>query len=108
MSTFTIKRRDTSPAMLITLLDADGAVKDFTGYTSARFHMKNAAGTTVIDEAVTVVDAGAGEVRYDFDATETATAGTFSAEVEITYADSSVETFPNSGFITVNINEDIA
>lgn len=38
---------------------------------------------------------------------DTDTAGRFEAEFEVTYADGAVETFPNDGFIVVQIGPDI-
>lgn len=105
---FTIKQNDTSPGIRTTLYDGDGLIQDITGNLGVTFHMKNAAGTVVIDEAATVVDAAGGVVSYTFDATETATAGAFEAEFEVTYADGSIETFPNGSNIAITIVDDIA
>ena len=105
--TFYIKQNDTSPSMLATLQDADAAAVDVTG-ASIRFHMRAIGSTQVItDEEVVIVDAEAGEVRYDWQAADTATVGAYQAEFEVTYADASVETFPNDGYIRVQITDDI-
>ncbi len=107
MATFSIKRNDTSPSLLTTLTDAAGTAVDLTGAT-VRFHMNDLAGTNVVDAAVTVVTAASGIVRYDWDAADTAAAGLHRAEFEVTYSDSTVETFPNDGFLMVNVLEDLA
>jgi hypothetical protein len=105
--TFYVKQNDTSPAMLATLQDADGNAVNVTGAT-VRFHMR-AVGSTqvVVDEAATIVTALDGLVRYDWQAADTDTIGSYQAEFEVTYADSSVETFPNDGYIRVEIIDDI-
>lgn len=105
--TFYVKQNDTSPAMLATLQDADGNAVNVTGAT-VRFHMR-AVGSTqvVVDEAATIVTPLDGLVRYDWQAADTDTIGSYQAEFEVTYADSSVETFPNDGYIRVEIIDDI-
>lgn len=105
---FFIKQNDTSPAIRTTLYDGNNLPQDITGNNGVRFHMRAVGGAVVIDEAATVVDAGGGVVGYTFDASETATVGLYEAEFEVTYADNSVETFPNVGYIDITIVDDIA
>jgi len=106
--TFYIKRNDTSPAMLATLQDANGDAVDITA-ASVRFHLRPINSQTVtVDEAATIVTAPDGLVRYDWQAADTATIGSYQAEFEVTYADTTVETFPNDGYIRVEIISDIA
>lgn len=105
---FTIKQNDTSPGIRTTLFDGDGLAQDITGNLGVRFHMRNAEGTVVIDEAATVINAAGGVVGYTFTALETATAGTYEVEFEVTYSDGAIETFPNSGNSQITIVDDIA
>jgi len=49
-----------------------------------------------------------GLVRYNWQAADTATVGSYQVEFEVTYADATVETFPNDGYIRVEIIADIA
>jgi hypothetical protein len=106
--TFNIKKNDTSPSMLATLQDANGAAINVTG-ASVRFHLR-AIGSQVVkvDEAATIVTPLEGIVRYDWSASDTDTVGSYQAEFEVTYADASIETFPNDGYIRVEIISDIA
>jgi len=105
---FTIKQNDTSPQIAATLQDGDGAAIDLTAAT-VRFHMKriNAASATV-DAPATLVDANNGKVKYVWVATDTATAGSYLAEFEVTYTNGGVETFPNDQSIAILITEDLA
>ena len=105
--TFYIKQNDTGPAMLATLQDANGNAINLTG-ASVRFHMRSVGGgNPVVDAAATVVTAASGIVRYNWVAADTDTVGTYRAEFEVTYADASIETFPNDGYIVVQIIDDI-
>jgi len=105
--TFYIKQNDTSPSMLATLQDADAVAVDITA-ASIRFHMRPIGSSQVtVDAQATIVDALAGEVRYDWQAEDTAKVGSYQAEFEVTYADASIETFPNDGYIRVQITDDI-
>jgi hypothetical protein len=107
MMTFYVKQNDTSPAMLATLQDADGNAIELTS-ASVRFHMRPVGGgAIVVDQAATVVTALEGLVRYNWTAADTDTVGSYQAEFEVTYADASIETFPNDGYIRVEIIDDI-
>jgi hypothetical protein len=104
---FRIKQNDTSPAMLATLQEADGSAVDLTG-ASVRFHMRPVGRAVItVDEAASIVNAGSGTVRYDWQSANISTVGSYQAEFEVVYADGGVETFPNDGYIRVEIIDDI-
>ncbi len=105
---FTIKQNDTSPQIAATLQDGDGTAIDLTSAT-VKFHMKKvgaAAATT--DADATVLDANAGSVKYVWVAADTAIAGSYLAEFEVTYTNGGIETFPNDQSIAILITEDLA
>lgn len=105
--TFNVKQNDTSPAMLATLQDAAGAAVSIVG-ASVRFHMRPIGSSQIkVDAAAVIVTALDGIVRYDWQASDTAVVGSYQAEFEVTYADASIETFPNDGYIQVEIIDDI-
>lgn len=104
---FYIKEGDTSPALRYTLLPSP---IDLTGAT-VRFSLRlRGQNTPLINRvaALIVAPAAGGVVQYDWLTGDTATAGFYEAEFEVTYADSTIETFPNRGYIPVNIDGDIA
>jgi len=106
MSTFYIKRRDTSPIYRAILKDGDDAIVDVTGAT-IRFHMFDQTGTSKVDAAAVINSGTAGDVQYEWTADDTDTAGFFDVEFEVTYSGGRVETFPNYGFERVHIHEDL-
>jgi len=88
---------DTSPTLDIICKDSDGNVVPVTGAT-VQFHLRLCGSAAlVIDAAGSVVDGPAGHVRYTPQAGDFDTAGFYEAEYEVTFSDSSVETFPNDG-----------
>ena len=107
IETFFIKRGDTSPAIQFALLPA---TVNLTGAT-VRFQMRARrprGGVAVIDAAAAVVTAtGTPTVEYTWQTADTANAGIYEAEFRVTYANGKVGTFPNDGFIPIQISEEI-
>jgi len=105
---FYIKQNDTSPSLRATLKDGDEVPIDLTGAT-VRFHLRQIGSTTVtVDaDATVILPETAGIVQYDWDNGDTATVGSYQAEFEVTFAGGAVETFPNNGYIRVEITDDI-
>ena len=107
MATFYVKQNDTSPAILATLKDGAGTLIELSGST-VRFHMRELGGTTaVVDAVATIYDYDAAQVSYAWQAADTATAGAYEAEFEVTNVDGTMDTFPNNGYIRVQIVDDI-
>lgn len=101
MATFNIKQNDTSPSILYALTPTDVVL---TG-AAVQFRMRTIGSTTwtLTANAVVVTATGTPTVRYDWDASDTTTPGFYEAEFVVTYTDDTVETFPNSEFLTINI-----
>jgi len=105
---FYIKQNDTAPIILVTLKDGNDAVVDLTAAT-AMFKMRAVGQTTVKTSASAIIhNADAGQVRYEWAASDTDTIGSYEAEFQITFVDGKVETFPNSDFIRITITDDIS
>jgi hypothetical protein len=104
---FTIKQGDTSPALVASLTTGSGQPVSLAGAT-VLFHIRGTRSSTAKTAPATVVDAANGRVRYEWTADDTAVAGDFECEFEVTYSDGSIETFPNDDYIEVTIPAQIA
>jgi predicted phosphodiesterase len=98
---FYIKQHDTYPP-LSAIIARDADVVDLTGAT-VQFHMGD-----VVDSEAEIVDAENGRVRYVWVEGDTDTAGSYRAEFEVTFSDGAIETFPQGGYVSVFIREDLA
>lgn len=99
-----IKRGDTAPAFRGQC--RDGATPANLAGASARLLLRSDAPLAVVSSLPMVVES-TGWVRRDWQPADTAVAGTFRAEVEVTYAGGAIQTFPGSGYATVEILADL-
>ena len=101
-SALTLKAGDTSPALLVQVLDARRKPVNVTD-ADAVFTMVNESGEVVLDqETATIVSGPNGQVAYTWTDGDTDTAGSYRAEFTIT-VDGNVFTVPNQGTISVII-----
>jgi hypothetical protein len=98
----TVTVGDTLSPLNVQLMQKDTtgvlASVDLTGKV-VRFFMVNSAGTSVVAETVenvTVTDATAGQVQYDFQAADVDTAGTYYGWFRV-YDDTEYDTYPSGG-----------
>lgn len=104
---FTLKRGDTLPSFEARLIHPDGTPVTFAAGDSAEFFMKPASGALKVNGAAVTLTQGSNVATYAWQGTDTDTAGTYTAEIVVTFADGNIMTWPNEGFWTVNINADI-
>ena len=102
----TLKRGDTRHAIKAILKDNDGDPVDLTG-CEVKFIMAPLGRPAAIDREVHVQDAGAGEVWVVWVPGDTDISGIYRAEFKVTYLDGRKETFPNDGYIGINIMNDL-
>lgn len=103
---FSIKQNDTSPTLQATLKTAALVPVDLTGAT-VMFHMKSVDGSIKVNTQMSITNASGGVVEYSWQAADTDTVGTYYVEFEVTYADLSVETFPNNGNKIVSVVKEL-
>ena len=104
---FNIKQNNTSPSLQAILKEGSGTVINLTG-ASVRINMKAVGGTGLkVNSAMTIVNATGGIIQYDWQSGDTDTVGSYALEFEVTYADGSLETFPNSKNLSVTVIKEL-
>lgn len=109
---FTIKKGDTLPEINANLTTGPTAQSqspvDLTTATIVILVIKPVAGgsATRLTGSVNGTPT-AGNVKYVWIAGDTATAGTFNAEWEITFAAGKIQTFPNDSYFQIVISDDL-
>ncbi|MFC6717903.1 hypothetical protein ACFQGT_09710 [Natrialbaceae archaeon GCM10025810] len=106
MSTFTIKQGDTSPALEATLRDGSGLPIDLTDAT-VELRVRDEHGEVHINSSAFVEPEEDGVVVYEWKPEDTARPGIFRGEWHVTFEDGSVETFPNSGYLSIYVVDGI-
>jgi len=96
---FFINQNDTSPDIECDLI-SNGALVDLTG-ASVQFVMGD-----LVDAPAMIVNNN-GRVRYVWQDTDTAIAGTHKANFQVIFANGKRETFPNNGYILITINPEL-
>ena len=108
--TFYIKQNDTASFLTPDLKDSIGAPVNVTG-ASVVFSMRvKPAGTVKVDaQTAVIVTGGTGRVRYEWasDGSDTNTADEYEGEVQVSYANGKIQTFPNDGHIPIVVTDDI-
>ncbi len=109
---FNIKRADNSGPLSATLEDSAGDAVDIQA-ASVRFKLAPIEGGVLLINDVASNDQNGdgsdetlGDVSYSWP-TQVTEAGFYNAEFEVTYASGDIQTFPNSGYILVNVMEDL-
>ncbi len=112
---FNIKQFDRRPLFVVALRDDFGesseAPVDLSTAGSVVFNMRlhSAPGTIKVNRgSAAITNAVGGEVTYTWGTADTATAGTYDAEVEVIWGDGKAETFPNDSYWSVVVVDDIA
>lgn len=108
MSDFTMKANDTLPSIAATLSREDDPQElNLTGAT-VHFVMRGSnAASAKLDKLATIVNAEAGQVRYDWAGGDTQVPGEYRAEWEVTFSDGSRQTFPTRTYHTISILADL-
>ena len=90
-----------------TLKDENGHIVEVTG-ASAKFHVAKLNSSSVITDApATVTNGSAGTVEHAWSASDTRSIVNFRGEFEVTFPAGLIETYPNSGYISIQITYNI-
>lgn len=107
MTTINIKQDDTQPAMKARLKDAAGNPVNLTGATVQVAIQHYSKPTIKFFRDAYIANAATGVVWLVWQAEETQVTGLYRIEFRVTYPDGNRETFPNDGYLMVNILERI-
>lgn len=106
MATVYLKQNDTKPDLQVTVNDDNGVAVDVTSATIA-FHMNTSAGVVKVESAGTIVTAASGIIKYVWAVGDLDTVGTYNAEFQITFSDSSILTTPSKGYLTIVVGAEL-
>jgi hypothetical protein len=104
MTTVNIKQNDTKGIFSDTLT-VDGVPVNLTGCT-VKFLLRK-PGIAVISQTATVAAALTGDVTYQPVLADVSKVGKYQQEWEVTFGDNRILTFPNGGYNTVIIGDDL-
>jgi len=107
--TWPIKQHATGPSLRVQIRDeTTGLPVDLTG-ASAVAHLYDASGGAALwtGHAVVVEDPAEGILRLDWASGDLDTAGTHPLEFEVTLASGEIETYPQDGYIYLQIRQDL-
>jgi len=104
------KKNDTSPPLEVILRDGFGAPVNMTGATVVLNTRLLPGGAVKINGGSmgAVGSAVNGRQKYDPTASDTDTAGIYEAEIQATFSNGKIRTFPSAGFFTIEVVDDIA
>jgi hypothetical protein len=104
---FAIKQNDRSPSFAVTIEAPVGTAVDVSGCTVTFIMTLDGATSPKVNTTATVTSAVAGQVQYDWGATDTDTAGLYRAEFQVTFANGIKRTFPANDYLYVDILPDL-
>ena len=107
MTTINIKQDDTQPAMRVRLKDSAGNPVNLTGATVRVAIQHYSKPVIKFLRSAYAADASTGEVWLIWQPEETQVTGLYRIEFRVAYQDGNRETFPNGGYLLVNILERI-
>jgi len=113
---FQMQAHDLLPSIQATLKNPDGTVVDLTNATSAKFILlpantdwtpKAGATPTINAAAVMVTPKTGGVLRYDWTGTDTATAGQYLGQWQVTWPTARPQSFPTTTYYAIQILADL-
>lgn len=109
MADYTIKQNDTWSPLVGVLSDAAGPV-NLTAATGVTMYLRHVETEELVSCACTKdpdQSGFPGKFSYTFLAVDTDTVGVYSVEVEVNWGSGKIQTFPNTGYKTLEIVDDL-
>ena len=105
MEPYIIKAGDTYKPLTYQIKDFNGAI-DLTN-CEVNFKMSTSYFDLLLNQKAEIVDPVNGLVKYQFNSAETRKVGYFYAGFEVTFPDFRKQSFPQSGYLKVQINKSL-
>lgn len=103
-----MKRNDTKPEFTATLTDGDGNATDLSSATEVRFLMHDRKARSLkVNATAEITDAANGRIRYIWASGDTDTVGEYDVEVQVTFSDGTIESYPNNGYHRLRVLKDL-
>jgi hypothetical protein len=103
-----VTKQGSTPTWQVGLVDANGNKLNLTG-ASVNFVMRAlSASSPVINSPATIVDTNSANVSYTFTAAQTAAAGIYAAEFQVTQSNGVLVTSPTDGYFEISIEENLS
>ena len=102
-----IKKGDTFTPLSGVLKDKNGVV-DLTPSSSVLLYVRSRSGDVLINgKSMTVVNAGKGEVKYEWEKEDVLVPGVYGYEIVVVWFNGKKTTFPNSGLNNLVIENSV-
>lgn len=108
MTVYEMKRNDTRPKPDALLKFSDGTIPALTGATVRFIARYQGSKVVKIDGVATVTDIPTGAVEYTPVAADVDVSGNFDVEWEVTFPDTSIQSWPTRGYDLLVIGGDLA
>lgn len=103
----TIRQGDTSPALSWQVVDAAGVDVNLVG-ASVTWVMRQLTSTVAsVNQSAVIVDGPSGRVQYQWQPSDTATAGLFTGEWHVRLGNGQTFTSPPTGYLEVSVEENL-
>jgi Rib/alpha/Esp surface antigen-like repeat protein len=103
---FEIRQNDTNPALVADLTYEDGSPATIPAGSTVNLILKNPDATATYLTAVCAFSGNT--VTYNWQSSDTATAGDYVAEFQVTYPDGTVRLFPTTGYFPLVITPNLS
>lgn len=98
---------DTAPPLEVTPVDGSDNPISLTAAVSVVFLMKKPDGALKVDNVAADIDVAETKLRYSWQANDTDEDGVFDGKFVVTWSDGTKTSFPNKGYIPIEITEEL-
>ena len=110
MATIVLRQNTTTPVLSQSITDANGNAVNLTGATVTFVMRALTSNTPVVSNSshVTITNAAAGQVTYNWQAADTGMPGIYQAEFQVTLSGGGTYAYPNDGYLEISIEQNLS